>query len=377
MNDPRQQSWLPELCRLPRLAAMLGLAELVVVVVALAPDGSRHWTLPDFLSASGFALWLALAVTVSLCSVRAMLSRLPEVPGMVLVVLMTGLIAGACAAIVHALYGVLGGSSFAQAVGFWRFTLGSAAMTALITALALRYFYVSDRGSAQMLANARAQADALQARIRPHFLFNSMNLIASLLRRDPDVAERAVLDLSDLFRAALGAGDGDSTLQAECELAERYLSIESLRLGERLKVIWLRDEPLPWSPSTVGSRLSARTPWRASQPWTSSSCARYSLRVMPTRSAIVTAPAPCSSGSPRVAGSGAGLRTRMRRCVPSLDSASTIVPPAGTREIPCSTAFSTSGWSTSRGIGRSQGRGSSRCQCTRRRSPRRSDSIDR
>lgn len=247
MSDPRQQSWLPELCRLPRLAAMLGLAELVVVVVALAPDGSRHWTLPDFLSASGFALWLALAVTVSLCSVRAVLSRLPEVPGMVLVVLMTGLIAGACAAIVHALYGVLGGSSFAQAVGFWRFTLGSAAMTALITALALRYFYVSDRGSAQMLANARAQADALQARIRPHFLFNSMNLIASLLRRDPDVAERAVLDLSDLFRAALGAGDGDSTLQAECELAERYLSIESLRLGERLKVIWLRDEPLPWS----------------------------------------------------------------------------------------------------------------------------------
>ncbi|MFN3545826.1 MAG: histidine kinase, partial [Thiobacillus sp.] len=88
------------------------------------------------------------------------------------------------------------------------------------------------------MANARAQADALQARIRPHFLFNSMNLIASLVRRDPVVAERAVLDLSDLFRAALGAGEGDSTLRDECELAERYLSIESLRLGERLQVQW-------------------------------------------------------------------------------------------------------------------------------------------
>ncbi|WP_251269241.1 sensor histidine kinase, partial [Enterobacter hormaechei] len=75
-------------------------------------------------------------------------------------------------------------------------------------------------------------------RIRPHFLFNSMNLIASLLHRDPAVAERAVLDLSDLFRAALGAGEGDSTLRDECELAERYLSIESLRLGERLQVRW-------------------------------------------------------------------------------------------------------------------------------------------
>ena len=247
MTDPRQLSWLPDLCRLPRLAAMLGLAELVVVVVALAPDGSRHWTLADFFSASGFALWLALAVTVCLCSARRALSRLAEAPGTVLAVLMTALIAGVCAGVVHALYAVLGASSFAHETGFWRFALGSAGITALIAALALRYFYVSDRWSAQMLANARAQADALQARIRPHFLFNSMNLIASLLRRDPVVAERAVLDLSDLFRAALGAGDGDSTLQAECELAERYLSIESLRLGERLQVVWHREEPLPWS----------------------------------------------------------------------------------------------------------------------------------
>lgn len=247
MTDPRQLPWLPELCRLPRLAAMLGLAELVVVVVALAPDGSRHWRLSDFLSASGFAVWLALAVTVCLCVARTALSRLPEAVGTALAVTMTALIAALCAGVVHGLYGVLDTQGFAQQVGFWRFTLGSATMTALIVALALRYFYVSDRWSAQTVANARAQADALQARIRPHFLFNSMNLIASLVRRDPVVAERAVLDLSDLFRAALGAGEGDSTLRDECELAERYLSIESLRLGERLQVRWERDEPLPWS----------------------------------------------------------------------------------------------------------------------------------
>lgn len=246
MTDPRQQPWLPELCRLPRLAAMLGLAELVVVIVALAPDGSRHWRLADFLSASGFALWLALAATVCLCLARRPLSRLPEALGSVLAVAMAALIAVLCAGVVHGLYGALGTAGFARQVGFWRFSLGSATMTALMVALALRYFYVSDRWSAQTVANARAQADALQARIRPHFLFNSMNLIASLVRRDPVVAERAVLDLSDLFRAALGAGEGDSTLQAECELAERYLSIESLRLGERLQVQWQREEPLPW-----------------------------------------------------------------------------------------------------------------------------------
>lgn len=245
MNDPRQQPWLPELCRLPRLGAMLGLAELVVVVVALAPDGSRQWSVSDFLSASGLALWLALAVTVSLCVARNALSRLPEAMGSVLAVSMAALIAAACTGIVHALYAVLDTRGFAGDVGFWRFTLGCATVTALIAALALRYFYVSDRWTAQTVANARAQSDALQARIRPHFLFNSMNLIASLVRRDPEVAERAVLDLSDLFRAALGAGEGDSSLQAECELAEAYLSIESLRLGERLQVEWHRHEPLP------------------------------------------------------------------------------------------------------------------------------------
>jgi len=75
--------WMPELCRLPRLAAMLGLAELVVVVLALAPDGSRHWTVGELLSASGFAVWLALAVTASLCLLRQALSRLPQVMGAV------------------------------------------------------------------------------------------------------------------------------------------------------------------------------------------------------------------------------------------------------------------------------------------------------
>ncbi len=245
MNDPRQQPWLPELCRLPRLGAMLGLAELVVVVVALAPDGTRQWSVSDFLSASALSLWLALAVTVSLCAARTLLSRLPEALGAVVAVAMTALIAAVCTGIVHALFAALGATGFAGDVGFWRFTLGCAMVTALIVALALRYFYVSDRWSAQTVANARAQADALQARIRPHFLFNSMNLIASLVRRDPEVAERAVLDLSDLFRAALGAGEGDSTLEAECELAEAYLSIESLRLGDRLQVEWQRGDALP------------------------------------------------------------------------------------------------------------------------------------
>jgi two-component system sensor histidine kinase AlgZ len=131
-------------------------------------------------------------------------------------------------------------------VALGQFAFGSAAIAALITAVVLRYLFVIDGWQAQVRASARAEADALQARIKPHFLFNAMNAIAGLVRHDPMVAERAVLDLSDLFRAALGA-EGTSTLAEEVELAERYLAIEGLRLGPRLRVAWERDEPLPWS----------------------------------------------------------------------------------------------------------------------------------
>ncbi len=224
---------------------MLGIAQLVVVVVALVPDGSAVWTLDRFLSASGYALWLALSVSVLLCVTRARLSTLPVRLGAGSAVLLSTLVAALASAIVHLLFASV--SEPGSWPTLWRFVGGSAAVVTLITALALRYLYVIDRWQAQVGAHARAEADALQARIRPHFLFNSMNMIASLLRRDPEVAERAVLDLSDLFRAALGAGEGKSTLADEVRLAEQYLAIEQLRLGDRLSVAWRKMEPLPWT----------------------------------------------------------------------------------------------------------------------------------
>ena len=241
MTEP----WLPDFCRRPRILVMLGMAELVVVLVALWPDRDRGLGFSQFLSASAFSLWLALAVAVLLCKLRVPLSRLPPRIGAVAALVLAGVIALFAAGVVYGLYTTIGESAID--VGFWRFVSGSAAIAVLIIAFLLRYFYVSDRWAAQLNANARAEADALQARIRPHFLFNSMNLIASLVRRDPVVAERAVLDLSDLFRAALGSSQGDSTLMQEVELARRYLSIESLRLGDRLQVDWDLKEPLPWS----------------------------------------------------------------------------------------------------------------------------------
>jgi two-component system sensor histidine kinase AlgZ len=242
------EPWLPDLCRLPRLATLFGVAELVVLVLALSPDGGVRWTPERFAVASGFALWLALTIAVVLCSARHALSRLPVPVGSAAALAAAFTVALAGAAIVFQLNLALGYHLLAGGVTLARFAFGSAALAVLIAAVALRYLYVLDGWQAQVRASARAQADALQARIRPHFLFNSLNAIIGLVRRDPVVAEHALLDLSDLFRAALEAGEGAaaSNLRGEVDLAERYLAIEALRLGARLRVEWQREEPLPW-----------------------------------------------------------------------------------------------------------------------------------
>lgn len=245
MADPRRDNWMPDLCRLPRLAMMFAVAELVVLVLALAPDAGVRWDAGRIVSASGFALWLALTISVLLCASKRWLSRLPVALGAVVAVLGSAFIAACGAVLLYQLDRNLGYHVVPTTIGRGEFAFGSMAIAALMTAVVLRYLYVLEGWQAQVQANARAEADALQARIKPHFLFNSINTIAGLLRIDPAVAERALLDLSDLFRAALGAG-GESTLGEEVELAERYLAIESLRLGPRLQVEWERAEPLPW-----------------------------------------------------------------------------------------------------------------------------------
>ena len=87
-----------------------------------------------------------------------------------------------------------------------------------------------------MRAEARSRIHALQARIRPHFFFNSMNTIASLTCTDPSRAEEAVADLADLFRATMKDSDKPYHMSEELELCRTYVRMEELRLGDRLTV---------------------------------------------------------------------------------------------------------------------------------------------
>lgn len=118
--------------------------------------------------------------------------------------------------------------------------LASAASGALVSAVMVAALVWRDR--ARMPAGTTARLTELQARIRPHFLFNTLNSAIALVREEPAKAESLLEDLSELFRHALADSKEARPLWQELELAEHYLAIEQVRFGDRLKVEWNLDE---------------------------------------------------------------------------------------------------------------------------------------
>jgi len=232
-HAPIEHSPLPNFCDLPALFALFVVGALTVTAMWLAGNTGRDW--PAYSVSMLFVTWLALVATVALCKLRPALQRLPgRLPyfGVWLLLVLIVLLASALA-------GWLDGALQMGLIGteLAVFVRDNVVIAALLGAAMLRYFYVLAQWQARLAAVTRAEVEALQARIRPHFLFNSMNTVAALIRVDPTAAERTVEDLCELFRAALGQHDqGDGTLGEELALVERYLAIEQLRLGGRLRI---------------------------------------------------------------------------------------------------------------------------------------------
>ncbi len=126
--------------------------------------------------------------------------------------------------------------SYGSLLRYWFFSL-------LTVSFLLWYFNLRSRALSPALTEARLQA--LQARIRPHFLFNTINAVLSLIRSDPVRAETALEDLADLFRVLMADNRKLTTLAKEVELCREYLDLEKLRLGERLQVEWHIDKMPP------------------------------------------------------------------------------------------------------------------------------------
>lgn len=245
MNEPAkkldQRTFLPDFCHIRIVFAVVVIAELLAIVLTLASPGSQedHW---GYLSlASLFIQWIALLSTATLCTLRPQLSKLSNSNAAVAAYALLLLITLAFSEAAYWISANFGAGSLSIAMSHLEFLGRNVAICAITSFVALRYFYLQYQLTRRVEAENQYRLQALQARIQPHFLFNSLNTIASLIRRQPRQAEEAVEDLADLFRHTLDSASARVPLFGELEITRRYLQIEQLRLGERLQVEWQID----------------------------------------------------------------------------------------------------------------------------------------
>jgi len=234
LAETEDQFFLPDLCESQRILFLVLITELLVFVLAVFESGLIEFDWGELGLMSLYVQWLVLASAAVLCNLRSWLVHRSMVMGVIIsygVILIITLVGSIIARFV-----VDGGISESAAQGK---VVRDLLIAAIMSGIAFRYLYVQARLRRQEQAELNSRIQALQSRIRPHFLFNSMNIIASLISVEPELAEQVVEDLSELFRATLhDTSDEPVLLSEELSLCEKYVHIESLRLDERLRVEW-------------------------------------------------------------------------------------------------------------------------------------------
>jgi two-component system sensor histidine kinase AlgZ len=229
INQNAYTSALPNFRNLGILLRTLLIVNVVAVSAAIvrAPTLAAFWV--TLLDISAVVQPLLIATLLALGGLNGLLHRLPYAVGVAAV----AMIALAFTVSVVLLVGPADENIVAQLTR-------SALLALLVVAMLLAYFDLRARALSPALSEARLQA--LQARIRPHFLFNSINAVLSLIRQEPKRAEIALEDLAELFRVVMGDNRELLPLSREIELCQRYLDLEQLRLGDRLRVVWRIDK---------------------------------------------------------------------------------------------------------------------------------------
>lgn len=225
---PAPRARMFDACHVGVVLRVVLFAEAVVGVAALfGADQAADWLL-RFSLLTGGVLPATLAWLIVVCLLKVRLNQLAPAlqwgAGMAL-----GAVAGLYGCSLLALMGLLPSLSWG----------GSAAAGALLSSVVLAGLVW--RAKASTPAATAARLAELQSRIRPHFLFNTLNSAIALVRAEPAKAEAVLEDLSELFRHALADPAESVTLGQEVALAQRYLAIEKIRFGERLQVQWSLD----------------------------------------------------------------------------------------------------------------------------------------
>ena len=219
---------LPNFRNLGILLRILLSVNVVVLLVVIVKSPTLAMLSEQLMEVAALVEPLLLLTLVTLYLLNSMLARLPYIAGAVAVIVLA-------LVLTTALYAATRKYVPMDLSGIERYWL----LVGLVTALLLSYFELRGRALSPAIAEARLQA--LQARIRPHFLFNSINAVLSLIRQEPKRAESALEDMAELFRVLMADNRELVPLAREIELCRQYLGLEQLRLGERLKVEWHID----------------------------------------------------------------------------------------------------------------------------------------
>jgi two-component system sensor histidine kinase AlgZ len=207
----------------------LVVVNLFVLAAAVLRAASPEAFAAEFLALAAFAEPALIVSLVALCAARRALHALGYIASWFAVLLFEL----ALAALFY--YGLRGVHPGGPGMAFAHVAF----LALFVTGCTLAYFDLRARSLSPAIAEARIQA--LQARIRPHFLYNSINAVLSLIRSEPRRAERALEDMADLFRVLMADNRTLAPVAQEVELARQYLAIEAIRLGDRLKVSWRTD----------------------------------------------------------------------------------------------------------------------------------------
>jgi len=230
----------PNLCQGEGLLGVIVTAELLCILIVVVQGGVDNFNWLSLGQTSLMSLWVTLLSAGTLCLSRNLLASLSRTVAALcsfLCILLITALVSVCSQL--AMAGLEAGRS--MSVDFW-LLLRHVTIAAIPAGILLRHLYLQQMLRIQQRAELESRIQALQSRIRPHFLFNSMNIIASLIGSDPEKAEKVVEDLSDLFRHALTDNHTLVPLREELNLCRRYMSIEQLRLGERLQTVWQIDD---------------------------------------------------------------------------------------------------------------------------------------
>jgi two-component system sensor histidine kinase AlgZ len=228
INQNAYSSALPNFRNLGILLRILLIVNLAAIAAAMIASKGAHDFWPRLLDVSMVVQPLLLVSMLALVALNDLLKHLPYYLGAVAVLALEL----ALATLFHVY-----GRPLLPVEGAWLERYWT--LTFLVTLMLLLYFDLRGRALSPAISEARLQA--LQARIRPHFLFNSINAVLSLIREDPKRAESALEDMADLFRVVMADNRELTPLAREVELCREYLALEQLRLGERLKVEWHVD----------------------------------------------------------------------------------------------------------------------------------------